>query len=165
MGIQILQKRGVATEKNIKGTHLLCVLSDATSKTFPFVKELDRKLKRAHKKMGSLSKEPVTIEAQDGRLLSFVVLDQKMNTFQRHTLLRKALKPLIAENPEVLNIALFGDEDLKEINARAAVYVALMNSQRLPSYKKESTKKNIKSIELFGIELKDKFAHGAGQLS
>ena len=50
MGIQILQKRVIATEKNIKGSHLLCVLSDATSKTFPFVKELDRKLKRAHKK-------------------------------------------------------------------------------------------------------------------
>jgi leucyl aminopeptidase len=159
MGIQIVQKRGVATEKNIKGSHLLCVLSDATSKTFPFIKELDRKLKRTHKKMASLSKEPVTIEIQDGRLLSFVVLDQKMNTFQRHTLIRKALKPLIAENPETLNIALFGDEDLKEINARAAVYVALMNSQRLPSYKKESAKKNIKSIEVFGIELKDKFAH------
>ena len=81
MGIQIVQKRGVATEKNIKGSHLLCVLSDATSKTFPFIKELDRKLKRTHKKMVSLSKEPVTIEVQDGRLLSFVVLDQKMNTF------------------------------------------------------------------------------------
>jgi leucyl aminopeptidase len=159
MGIQIVQKRGVATEKNIKGSHLLCVLSDATSKTFPFIKELDRKLKRTHKKIASLSKEPVNIEIQDGRVLSFVVLDQKMNTFQRHTLIRKALKPLIAENPETLNIALFGNEDLKEINARAAVYVALMNSQRLPSYKKESTKKNIKSIEVFGIELKDKFAH------
>jgi leucyl aminopeptidase len=93
MGIQIVQKKGVATEKNIKGSHLLCVLSDATSKTFPFIKELDRKLKRAHKKMASLSKEPVTIEVQDGRLLSFVVLDQKMNTFQRHTLIRKALSP------------------------------------------------------------------------
>ena len=68
MGIQILQKRVIATEKNIKGSHLLCVLSDATSKTFPFVKDLDRQLKRAHKKMGSLSKEPVTNEAQDGRL-------------------------------------------------------------------------------------------------
>jgi leucyl aminopeptidase len=159
MGIQIVQKKGVATEKNIKGAHLLCVLSDAASKTFPFIKELDRKLKRTHKKIASLSREPVRIEVQDGRLLSFVVLDQKMNTFQRHTLIRKALKPLIEENPEVLNIAVFGDEALKEINARAAVYVALMNSQRLPSYKKESTKKNIKSIELFGIELKDKFAH------
>jgi leucyl aminopeptidase len=159
MGIQIVQKRGVATEKTIKGTHLLCVLSDATLKTFPFIKELDRKLKRAHKKMASLSKESVTIEVQDGGLLSFVILDQKMNTFQRHTLIRKALKPLIAENPEALHITLFGDENSKEINARAAVYVALMNSQRLPSYKKESTKKNIKSIELFGIELKDKFAH------
>ena len=34
-----------------------------------------------------------------------------------------------------------------------------MNSQKLPNYKKESIKKNIKSIELFGVELKDKFAN------
>ncbi len=157
MTIQIVQKRSVATEKNIKGTHFLCVLSDATLKTFPFIKELDRKLKRTHKKMSSLAKEPVTIEVQDGRLLSFVVLDKKNNTFQRHTLIRKALQPLIVENPETLVIGVFGDEHSKEINARAAIYVALMNSQKLPTRKKESIKKNIKSIELFGIEVKDKF--------
>ena len=77
MTIQIVQKRSLATEKNIKGSHFLCVLSDATLKTFPFIKELDRKLKRTHKKMSSLTKDPVTIEVQDGRLLSFVILDKK----------------------------------------------------------------------------------------
>ena len=112
MTIQILQKRSVATEKNIKGSHFLCVLSDTTLKTFPFIKELDRKLKRTHKKMSSLTKEPVTIEVQDGRLLSFVVLDKKNNTFQRHTLIRKALQPLIVENPETLVIGVFGDEHI-----------------------------------------------------
>jgi leucyl aminopeptidase len=106
--------------------------------------------------MANLAKEPVTIEIENGCVLSFVVLDKKNNTFQRHTLIRKALQPLIAENPEVLSISVFGDEVLKEINARAAVYVALMNSQILPNYKKETIKKNIKSIELFGTELKDK---------
>ena len=55
-------------------------------------------------------------------------------------------------------MSVFGDEILKEMNARAAVYVALMNSQILPSRKKENIKKNIKSIELLGIELKDKFS-------
>jgi leucyl aminopeptidase len=158
MAIKIVQKRGIATEKNIKGSHLLLVLDDVATKASPYLKELNQKLKRTHKKMANLAKEPVTIELGNGRVLSFVVLDKKNNTFQRHTLIRKALKPLIAENPEVLSIAVFGDEALKEINARAAVYVALMNSQTLPSYKKETIKKNIKSIELFGIELKDKFA-------
>ena len=158
MAIKIIQKRNVATEKNIKGSHFLFVLNDATLKTFPFIKELDKKLKRIHKKIASLAKEPVTIETQDGRLLSFVILDKKINTFQRHTLIRKAIKPLIAENPETLVLSVFGDEILKEMNARAAVYVALMNSQTLPSRKKENIKKNIKSIELLGIELKDKFS-------
>ena len=159
MAIKIVQNRGIATEKNIKGSHLLLVLDDVAVKAFPYLKELTQKLKRTHKKMANLAKEPVTIEIENGRVLSFVVLDKKNNTFQRHTLIRKALQPLIAENPEVLSIAVFGNETLKEINARAAVYVALMNSQTLPSYKKETIKKNIKSIELFGIELKDKFAH------
>ena len=158
MAIKIIQKRNLATEKNIKGSHFLFVLNDATLKTFPFIKELDKKLKRIHKKIASLAKEPVTIETQDGRLLSFVILDKKINTFQRHTLIRKAIKPLIAENPEMLVLSVFGDEILKEMNARAAVYVALMNSQTLPSRKKENIKKNIKSIELLGIELKDKFS-------
>jgi leucyl aminopeptidase len=158
MAIKIIQKRNVATEKNIKGSHFLFVLNDATLKTFPFIKELDKKLKRTHKKIASLAKEPVTIETQDGRLLSFVILDKKINTFQRHTLIRKAIKSLIAENPETLVLSVFGDEILKEMNARAAVYVALMNSQTLPSRKKENIKKNIKSIELLGIELKDKFS-------
>ena len=159
MAIKIAQKRGVLTEKNIKGSHLLFVLDDVSAKAFPFLKELNQKLNRTHKKMASLAKEPLTIEIQNGRVLSFIVLDEKNNMFQRHTLIRKALQPLIAENPEVLSIAVFGDEVLKEINARAAVYVALMNSQILPSYKKETIKKNINSIELFGTELKDKFAH------
>jgi len=157
MALKIIQKRNLATEKNIKGSHLLFVLNDAILKTFPFIKELDKKLKRTHKKIASLAKEPVTIEIQDGRLLSFVILDKKINTFQRHTLLRKAIQPLIAENPAALVVSVFGDEILKEMNARAAVYVALMNSQTLPSRKKENIKKNIKSIELLGIELKDKF--------
>ena len=157
MAIKIIQKINLATEKNIKGNHHLFMLNDATLKTFPFIKELDKKLKRTHKKIASLAKEPVTIEIQDGRLLSFVILDKKINTFQRHTLIRKAIKPLIAENPESLVLSVFGDEISKEMNARAAVYVALMNSQTLPSRKKENIKKNIKSIELLGIELKDKF--------
>ena len=159
MAIKIVQNRGIATEKNIKGSHLLFVLDDVSAKGFPYLKALTQKLKRTHKKTANLAKEPVTIEIGDGRVLSFVVLDKKNNTFQRHTLIRKALQPLIAENPEVLSIAVFGDEVLKEINARAAVYVALMNSQILPNYKKETIKKNIKSIELLGAELKDKFAH------
>jgi len=157
MTIKIVQKRNLATEKNIKGSHHLFMLNDATLKTFPFIKELDKKLKRTHKKIASLTKEPVTIETQDGHLLSFVILDKKINTFQRHTLIRKAIKPLIAENPESLVLSVFGDEISKEMNARAAVYVALMNSQTLPSRKKENIKKNIKSIELLGVELKDKF--------
>ena len=109
MAIKIVQKRSLATEKNIKGNHLLFVLSDVALKTFPFIKELDRKLKRTHKKIASLAKEPVTIEVQDGRLLSFVILDKKINTFQRHTLLRKAIQPLVAENPETLVISVWGE--------------------------------------------------------
>ena len=158
MAIQIVQKRGLATEKNIKGSHHLFVLDSATLKTFPFKKELDQKLKRTHKKMESLAKTPTTIETQDGHFLSFIVLDKKNNTFQRHTSIRKALQPLLSENPAMLSINVFGEETLKEINARAAIYVALMNSQTLPSRKKENIKKNIKSIELSGIEIKDKFS-------
>ena len=84
MAIQIVQKRGLATEKNIKGSHHLFVLESATLKTFPFKKELDRKLKRTDKKMESLAKAPVTIETQDGHFLSFVILKEDKLKYQIH---------------------------------------------------------------------------------
>ena len=81
MAIQIVQKRGLATEKNIKGSHHLFVLDSTTLKAFPFKKELDRKLKRTDKKMENLAKAPVTIETQDGYFLSFIDLDKKIIRF------------------------------------------------------------------------------------
>ena len=40
MAIKIVQNRGIATEKNIKGSHLLLVLDDVAAKAFPYLKEL-----------------------------------------------------------------------------------------------------------------------------
>ena len=74
MAIKIVQNRGIATEKNIKGSHLLFVLDDVTAKAFPCLKELNQKLKRTHKKMAHLAKEPVTIEAENGRVLSLSLI-------------------------------------------------------------------------------------------
>ncbi|MSQ80989.1 MAG: leucyl aminopeptidase family protein [Candidatus Methylopumilus sp.] len=159
MAIKIVQKKGVVLERNIKGDHCLFVLNNSTLKEFPYAKELDRKLKRTHKKMTVLLKEPITLELNDGRFISFIVADKNLSTFQRHTLIRKGTQPLLQENPDMLTIGLFGDDKLKEINARAAVYVSLLNSQALPSRKKEDSKKNIKSIELLGVEVKDQFEH------
>ena len=88
MAIKIVQKRGIATEKNIKGSHLLLVLDDVAAKAFPYLKELTQKLKRTHKKTANLSKEPVTIEAENGRVLSFVVLERKINFLSVSWILR-----------------------------------------------------------------------------
>lgn len=131
--------------------HHLLLLDDTARQSFPFAKELDLKFKRLNKKAKDLTKNPLTIETQGGHLLSFVILNREISTFQRHTLIRKALQPLVSEHPKSLSITVFGDRILKELNARAAIYTAHINTQTLPSRKKDSDSKSMNVIYLSGL--------------
>ena len=70
--------------------------------------------------------------------------------FQRHSLLRKALKPLLDEQPTELAICLFGDDATREAHACAAYYVATVNAAELPSRKKDNKFKSLKNITIYG---------------
>ncbi|HLD08607.1 MAG TPA: leucyl aminopeptidase family protein, partial [Methylophilaceae bacterium] len=121
-----------------------------------FAKALEAKLKRSHGKYADLAKTAVTADLPNGNVASWVVLDAKQNVFQRHTSLRKALKPLLDEKPESLAIALFGNDDFRKTNACAAFYVASVNAAELPTRKKAPGKdskdkaKPLKTIALHG---------------
>jgi leucyl aminopeptidase len=92
----------------------------------------------------------MTIELPNGGVASFVILGEKLNTFQRHTLLRKAVKPLLEEQPESITICVFGDDATREAYACAAYYVVTANAAELPNRKKENKFKPIKSISIHG---------------
>ncbi|MEO6117961.1 MAG: leucyl aminopeptidase family protein, partial [Methylotenera sp.] len=86
----------------------------------------------------------------DGNVVSFVVLSSKLNMFQRHTLLRKAVKPLLDEQPDSLAICVLGDEATREAHAYAAFYVTTVNAAELPSRKKEHKFKPLNNISIHG---------------
>jgi leucyl aminopeptidase len=83
---------------------------------------------------------------------SFVVLSDKLNIFQKHALLCKALKPLLSEHPESIAICVFGDSETREANACASYYVTLVNATELPSHKKDKKVVALKSISIYGYQ-------------
>ncbi len=151
MSIQLRQSASLADEKSLATAgHILFVLPPTKPTKLPFDKVLQAKLKRSHSLYADLAKTPVTADLPNGNMASWVVLDAKQNVFQRHTSLRKALKPLLDEKPESLAIALFGNDKFRKASACAAFYVASVNAAELPTRKAVKKKRVLKTIALHG---------------
>ncbi|NWG86306.1 MAG: leucyl aminopeptidase family protein [Hydrogenophilaceae bacterium] len=106
----------------------------------------------------ALAKSPVTCEAEAGALESWLVLDSKASVFDQHSLLRKALLPLLEEHPSEIDIAVYGAASLRLQVAEAAVYVAWLNGAALPDYKTKKKAKPLARIRLHGCLSPDGFA-------
>ncbi len=153
MSLKLTQYAAISSEKSLSSEkHILLVLHEKVEKNMPFAKILDNKLKRSKSEYKDLNKTPITVELPNGGVASFVVLGKKLKLFQKHTLLRKAVKPLLDEQPEALAICVFGDETTKETNACAAYYVATVNVAELPSRKKDKKIKPLKAINVYGYK-------------
>jgi leucyl aminopeptidase len=167
MSLKLTQYADIDSEKTLSfDKHILFVLSEKTDKSIPFAKILENKLKRSKCEFKDLNKNPVAVELPNGGIASFVVLAEKLSMFQKHTLLRKAVKLLLDEQPDALAICVFGDEKTKEANACAAYYVATVNAAELPSRKKENKHKPLKAISIHGFKAEHDYgyvnAHVAG---
>jgi leucyl aminopeptidase len=124
---------------------------------------LDAKLSRTSKKYTDLSKSAVVADLPHGAVASWVVLEDGLSPFKRHTLLRKAIKPLLDEKPKALAIAVYGTEEVRKQSAEDAFYVASVNSATLPQRKgaelqKESQSKALDFVEIYGWQEVDGFA-------
>ncbi|HQS44163.1 MAG TPA: leucyl aminopeptidase family protein, partial [Methylotenera sp.] len=98
MLIKLIQNADNIDEIVLKSSqHALFLLDSENDCSLPFSQSLQAKLKRSKKEYKDLVKSPVTVDLPTGGLASFVILDEKLSTFQRHTLLRKAVKPLLDE--------------------------------------------------------------------
>ena len=139
--------------------HILFVLSEKMKNNIPYAEMLQSKLKRTNSEFKDLNKTPVSLDLPNGGVASFVVLVGQLNMFQRHTLLRKAVSPLLAEHPTALAICVFGDEAAREANACAAYYVATVNAAELPSRKKENKSKPLKSISIHGVKTEHNYGN------
>jgi leucyl aminopeptidase len=144
-----------------RARHVLVVLPRAEKtgalRAVPHLAALEAALKRRRKKLADLAKSPLTNES-DGALQSWAMDDSARSMFERQTLLRKALQPLLAEHPAEIAIAVFGDAKAREAAAGLAVYTALVNGVRLPDRKKKSEGEPLRAIRLHGHRSRENFA-------
>lgn len=151
MSLKLSQYAALGSENTLSSdNHILFILTEKDNDDIPFVKALRAKLKRTNGEYKDLNKTPMHIDLPNGGVASFVILGEKLNTFQRHTLLRKAVKPLLDEQPESVAICVFGDDATREAYACAAYYVVTVNAAELPSRKKENKFKPLKNISIHG---------------
>jgi leucyl aminopeptidase len=160
MSLKLTQYAAIGSENSLSSeNHVLLVLHEKAEKSLPFAKILDNKLKRSKGEFKDLKKAPITIELPNGGMASVVVLGEKLSMFQKHTLLRKAVKPLLGEQAESIAICVFGDEATKEANACAAYYVMTVNAAELPTRKKEIKHKSLKKINIHGFKAAHDYAY------
>ncbi len=107
-------------------------------------------LRRTRQKPESLSKTPLAVVLPGGCLSVWVRLAAGQATFEAQSLLRRALKPLLDEQPEVLDIAVFGSEDARIAAASHAIQVAWLNTVPLPNWKRDKPPVALKRITLHG---------------
>ncbi|MCU0842838.1 MAG: M17 family metallopeptidase, partial [Thiobacillaceae bacterium] len=108
-------------------------------------------LRRQDRKAEELAKQPLTVELPGGCLSAWVRLDDKQGSFAWHSLLRRALKPLLDEHPAGIDIAVHGDDAFRARAARAAAYVAWVNGTPLPSWKGGKRPAPLERIALHGV--------------
>src|SRR5450830_825360 len=151
MSLKLSQFTANSSESTLSSeSHILFILTENEDYNIPFDKILHAKLKRTNGEYKDLNKTPISIELPNGGIASFVILGDKLNIFQRHTLLRKAVKTLLDEQPESVAICVFGDEATRKVHACAAYYVVTVNAAVLPSRKKENKYKALKNISIHG---------------
>lgn len=166
MTLKLVQNTANATEKLLSlSQHTLFVLTENEENNLPFAEILHTKLKRTQAEYQDLAKTPMTIDLPHGGVASYLVLGDKLNMFQKHTLLRAALKPLLDEKPAHLTICLYGDAATRDANACAAYYVATVNAAVLPNRKKvegkggkDSNKDYLQSIDIYGHQATHDYA-------
>jgi leucyl aminopeptidase len=145
-----------------KARHALIVLPKASSpdglRGTPGAEALSSVLARRRKKVADLAKSPVTADIGHGVLASWVMLDPAQPVFDRQTLLRKGLQPLLAEKPETLVIGVFGSAAQRRHAAELAVYTAWANGARLPDRKKKTQEGAVQTVSLHGYRATDGFA-------
>lgn len=164
MTVKLIQNAANASEKSLTSEkHSVFVLTEIEENSLPFTEILHTKLKRIQSEYKDLAKTPVIVDLPHGGVASYVILDTKLSLFQKQSLLRKAIQPLLDEKPETLSICVYGDEAAREAHACTAYYVATVNAATLPNRKKiegkEGNKDYLKSLEIYGYQAKHDYAN------
>jgi len=130
--------------------HILVIFEEKFSADLPFADVFAAKLQRAGLTAADLKDKPITLELAEGTLVSLCQLDATASTFAMATALRAAVKPLLAEHPERIALAVYAKKQAPQF-ARLAAYVALVNAQALPVLKQKPAGQKLREIGVFGV--------------
>jgi leucyl aminopeptidase len=111
---------------------------------------LQARLKRRRAKYADLAREPLTADLPGGGMASWVVVDAEKPAFERLTSIRKAVQPLLAENPAALTVQLPGTSPQRHALAEAVAYTILLNAAELPSRRRKQIKPRLTTLALYG---------------
>lgn len=164
--IKIVQNPSPVSDNALaKASHVLFVMPKTKSLavTLPGVGTLQARLARRHMKLEELAKTPLSGDLEPGVLAVWVMLDARQTTFERHTLMRKALQPLLNEHPKEITIAVSGGAEERRLAAESAIYAALVNGAVLPQRKKKDESRPLQKISLHGYKAEDDFILLRGQ--
>lgn len=151
MSHKLIQNAEIGCEKSLSSEkHILLVLSEDTQNDVPFLQTVTSKLARSHGEWEDLQKTPLQIELANGGMASVVVLKAYLSMFEKHALLRKAVMPLLAEQPAAIALCVYGDATTREAHACASYYVTSVNATALPNRKKDKKIKPLELVSLFG---------------
>jgi leucyl aminopeptidase len=100
---------------------------------------LNTLLTRRGMQPAELAETPLAGETGHGGLAVWVMLDASANTFEQHTVLRKAVQLLLNEKPAEISIAVVGSAKQKQQAAEMAAYVCWVNATPMPSRKFTAT--------------------------
>lgn len=160
MSVKLQQNAAIANENSLKQhQHTLLALSETEEKDLPFLQMLKAKLNRSKSEFKDLKKSPLTIDLPNGGVASVVILAEKLDMFQRHSLLCKAVKPLLDEQPESIAICVFGNDSTREMHACAAYYVVTANAATLPNKKKTQKNNVLHNISIYGYHAKHDYGY------
>ena len=116
---------------------------------------LEALLLRRKMKLAEICRHPVSANLSDGSLCAWVIIDLKQPVFEQQTCMRKALKLLLEEDPQVVQICVYGSIKEKKKLAELAVFVTWVNGAMMPSLKtnkKELPRNNLEKIILHGYK-------------
>ena len=133
-----------------RARHLLVVLPPGKSLEGPGAATLRSLLARRKLAPEELSKTPVAATLPGGALCAWARLDPASTAFERGTVLRKALAPLLEESPRELALVLLGPENVRHRTAPEAAYAAWVNATHMPSRKKKDHAVPLASLRVFG---------------
>jgi leucyl aminopeptidase len=151
--VRLSQRKSMMAQRGKKLAHLLIILPGGKDwHQAPDAEAAQAALKRRGKKPEELAKQSLTLELDGGCLSVWLRLDEAKDAFDWHSRVRLALKPLLDEQPETLDIACYGSPEFRERAGRAAAYVACLNGVPMPTWKSSKAPKALKHLVLHGVD-------------